>query len=255
MATTGGMEIEHVKLLGQVSTIMRSLTSKDGESLSHFDKFNDGDTHASITNTSLKEMLTENHTVVANKGKIKGHLPLEHIFGFCKTFEEITENLGFNLILKTNDLQIIVFTTIATDINETTNSLYLFVPIIIPNTETQIMFNESIKNSYTITYDSWYTVRKLSIDGNELQVDIGSAQQVIGPEKLIASFQTADRIAAPNRNNTVLIFDEVTFRKYFCEIDGYRYPTDADLRNFPENDNLDQYKDLKFFEKNLLEKN
>ena len=34
VATTGGMEIEHVKFLGQVSTIMRALTSKDGDLLS-----------------------------------------------------------------------------------------------------------------------------------------------------------------------------------------------------------------------------
>ena len=34
MATTKGMEIEHVKFLGQVSTIMISLTSKDGDLLS-----------------------------------------------------------------------------------------------------------------------------------------------------------------------------------------------------------------------------
>ena len=39
--TTGGMELENIKFLGQVSTIMRCLTSKDGDLLSHFDKFND----------------------------------------------------------------------------------------------------------------------------------------------------------------------------------------------------------------------
>ena len=35
--TTGGMELENIKFLGQVSTIMRALTSKDGDLLSHFD--------------------------------------------------------------------------------------------------------------------------------------------------------------------------------------------------------------------------
>ena len=44
------------------------------------------------------------------------------------------------------------------------------------------MFNESIKNNYTTTYESWYTERKLSTDGNELQVDIGSAQHVNSPK-------------------------------------------------------------------------
>ena len=101
------------------------------------------------------------------------------------------------------------------------------------------MFNESIKNNYTITYDSWYAERKLSTDGNELQVHIGSTQHVNSPKYLIAAFQTADRIAAPNKDNNIAIFDKVNVRKYFCEINGYRYPKDAVLTNFHENDYLD----------------
>ena len=34
ISTTGGMEREHVKFLGLVSTVMRALTSKDGDLLS-----------------------------------------------------------------------------------------------------------------------------------------------------------------------------------------------------------------------------
>ena len=41
-------------------------------------------------------------------------------------------------------------------------------------------------------------------------------------------------------------------RKYFCEIDGYRYPKDAVLTSFPENDYLDQYRDLKLFNKEYV---
>ena len=41
LSTTGGMEIEHVNFLGQASTFMRALTSKDGDLLSYFDKIND----------------------------------------------------------------------------------------------------------------------------------------------------------------------------------------------------------------------
>ena len=44
------------------------------------------------------------------------------------------------------------------------------------------MFNESILNNYTITYDSWYTKPKISTDGNELQVDIDSAQLINSPK-------------------------------------------------------------------------
>ena len=109
----------------------------------------------------------------------------------------------------------IIFTTLGNDINETINSLYLYVPAIILNTETQVMFNQSIKNNYTITYDSWYTERKLSTNGNELQVDIGSAQHVNSPKYLISAFQTANRIATPNKTNNIAIFDNVKVKKYF----------------------------------------
>ena len=245
--TTGGMEIENIKFLGQVSTIMRSLTSKDGDLLSHFDKFNDGDTNASINNTSLKQMLIDNHTEPVNRGKIKGQLLLEDIFGFCKTFKKITKNLGFHITLKTNDLQNIIFTTLANDINVTINSLYLFVPIITPNTETQVLFNESIKNKYTLTFDSWYTERKIVTDGGEFQVDIASSQSTNSPKYLIAAHQTEARVGTANKVNNIAIFDHVDVTKYFVEIDGFGYPKESVITNFTENDYLDQYRDLKSF--------
>ena len=83
LATTGGMENEQAKFLGQVSTIIRALTIKKIDLLSFFDIYDE--TEAGNNNTSLKQMLIKDHTD-ANKGKIKGKLPLEHIFGFCKTF-------------------------------------------------------------------------------------------------------------------------------------------------------------------------
>ena len=42
------------------------------------------------------------------------------------------------------------------------------------------------------------------------------------------------------------------FKKYFCEIDGYRYPKDAALANFLENDYPDQFRDLKLFYKDYI---
>ena len=99
---------------------MRALTSKDGDLLSHFNNFNE--TQNGSNNTLLKQMLFNNHTE-ANRGKIKGHLPLEHIFGFCKTFKKITKNLGFHLTFRTNDLQDILFTTLGDDIIVPINSL------------------------------------------------------------------------------------------------------------------------------------
>ena len=102
ISPTGGVQIELVKFLGQVSNIMGALTSKDGDLLSHFD--NTDEIEDGSKNTSLKQMLINNHTE-AERGKIKGHLPLEHMFGFCKTFKKIIKNLGFHLTFRSNDLQ------------------------------------------------------------------------------------------------------------------------------------------------------
>ena len=236
LSTTGGMDFEDIQYVGQVFTIMRLLTSKDNDLSSCFDKNGE----AVINNDNpLKQILINNHAVDANKGKIKGHLALEHIFGFCKTFKKITKNLGFHLKFKMNDLQDIIFTTLANDINVTINSLYLFVPILIPNTQTQVMFNEVIMNNYTITFDSWYTEHKISNDGRELQVDIGSAQHINSPKYLISAFQTNARTTA-GKNINPAIFDSNHVTKYFVEIDGVRYPKDGVLIKFEENSYLDQ---------------
>ena len=68
---------------------MRTLRSKDGDLLSHFDKideFRDG-----VENTSLHYHFINNHGEPANKGKTKSQLPLEHKFGFCQTFKKLTK--------------------------------------------------------------------------------------------------------------------------------------------------------------------
>ena len=149
ISPTEGMEIEQVKFLGQVSTIIRALTSKDRDWLSHF--HNIDETQTGSNNTSFKQRLTNNHTE-ANRGKTKGHLPLEHIFVFSKTFEKITKNLGFHLSFRTNDLQDILFTKLGYDFSVPISSFHLYVPVLIPITETQPTFNESIKNNYTIVH-------------------------------------------------------------------------------------------------------
>ena len=213
------MDLEDIKYVGQVSTIMRLLTSKDSDLSSFFDK--DGESVINNDNP-LKKILFNNHAQEVNKGKIKGHLALEHIFGFCSSFKKITKNLGFHLKFKMNDLQDIIFTTIADDINVTINSLYLFVPKLIPSTSTQVMFNEAIMNNYTITFHSWYTERKISNDGRELQVDIGSAQHFNSPKYLISAFQTLAR-TTPNKPSNPAMFDHNNVTKYFVEIDGVRY--------------------------------
>ena len=48
LATTSGSDLEHNKFVGQISTIMRYLTSKDEDLLSQFDKINEAEIAAEI---------------------------------------------------------------------------------------------------------------------------------------------------------------------------------------------------------------
>ena len=84
---------------------MRVISNKDGDLLSQFGNINEIDTpvlgrHANlqpqIRDKLRQKRLTDNHTD-ANKAKNKGFLFLDEIFGFCKTFKEVTKKLRFHL--------------------------------------------------------------------------------------------------------------------------------------------------------------
>ena len=79
MSTTIGSDIEINKFCGQVSTVMRVITNKDGGLLSQFDKFNGNDFPVlerlaylppQIRSTPHQKVLLNNHTY-ANKGQNK----------------------------------------------------------------------------------------------------------------------------------------------------------------------------------------
>ena len=107
-------------------------------------------------------------------------------------------------------------------------------------------------NNYTITFDSWYTERKISNDGREFQVDIGTAQKINSPKYSIGVLRTNAR-RTPNKANNPSAFDTNHVTKYFVEIDGVRYPKDGVLTNFGGNSYLDQYRDLKLFYKEYVD--
>ena len=194
-----------------------------------------------------QRMLIENH-IDPNKGKIKGYLNLEQIFGFCKTFKKVTKNLGFHLMFKTNNLRDIIYASMADDTNMTNNSLYLCIPNLIPSVETQLMFNEATQNNYKIYFDEWYTERRLTSD-LVVQHDIGSAQNVNSPKYLIGAHQTQLRTTTPDKKINIAKFDNLDFRKFHVEIDSIRYPRDRVLINYEKNDYIQQYKDSIFFQR------
>ena len=70
LATTSESNLEHNKFVGQISTILRVLTSKDGDFLSQFDNIIEEVSADNIKSTSLTKLLVNNHAD-ANKGKNK----------------------------------------------------------------------------------------------------------------------------------------------------------------------------------------
>ena len=68
-SNTSGSDTEHNENVGQVSTLMRALRSKDVDLFSRFDQIDES--QAKIQNTSLKHLFIKNHDVAAKKLKIK----------------------------------------------------------------------------------------------------------------------------------------------------------------------------------------
>ena len=109
------------------------------------------------------------------------------------------------------------------------------------------MFNDSIKNSFTLSFDSWSTDRITVNTLLEYQVDVGNAQNINCPKYLIVADQTEGRIGVPNKANNVAVFDNLNVRKYHVDIDSVRYPRDGVSIDYASNDYVDQYRDLKLF--------
>ena len=74
---------------------MKVISINDGDLLSQFDQINENDIAVrerivclppQIKDTPHQKMLINSHTD-ANKGKVKGYIYLEDIYGFCKTFK------------------------------------------------------------------------------------------------------------------------------------------------------------------------
>ena len=259
LGTTNSRDIEINKFCGQVSTIMRAISNKDGDLLSQFDNINENDIPKlerladlppQIRSTPHQKMLINNH-IDANRGKYKGYLCLEDIFGFCKTLKKVTKNLGFHLTCKTNDLQNIIYSSMADDIDVTINNLYLYVPNIIQSVENQVMFNEATQNNYKITFDEGYTERRVTSD-TITQLDIGSSQNVQSLKHLTSAQQTRIRADTANKNYNKALFDNLNLQKYYDEIDSVRYPRESVLVYYEQNDYFEQYKELKLFFKEYI---
>ena len=91
----------------------------------------------------------------------------------------------------------------------------MFVLIFIPSAETQAMFNELIKNTFTPSFGSWYTDKHFVNDGSEFQNDIGSTPNINSPNYLIAPHQSQVRTGVLNKASDIAVLDSLDVRKYF----------------------------------------
>ena len=98
------------------------------------------------------------------------------------------------------------------DINVTINGLNLYIPNLIPSGETQLLFNEATQNNYKISFDEWYTERRI-LSVLLVQHVIGSAQSVKSPKKLKSAHQTSLRSTTPDEKINIAIFDNLDLQK------------------------------------------
>ena len=127
-----------------------------------------------------------------------------------------------------------------------------YVPIFIPNAETQIIFIDSVIYSFTLSLDFWKTNRKTVDTQLEYHFDIGIVQSIKSPKHLIKTHQSELRIGASNKANNIAVFDYLNVRKYHVDIDGARSPTDGFSIDNASNDHHDQYRDLDLFYKEYV---
>ena len=114
----------------------------------------------------------------------------------------------------------------ADEVNVTIIVLYLYVPNLLPMVETQVRFNEATQNNYKISFDEWYTERRV-ISDTIIQLDIDTSQHVNSPKFLIGAHQTRTRADTANKNINNATFDKLNLQNYYVEIDSVRCPRDC----------------------------
>ena len=111
-------------------------------------------------------------------------------------------------------MQNIIYSAMADGIIVTINNLHLYVPNLIPNVDTQVMFNKATQNNQNITFDEWYTERRVKSD-TITQLGIGTSQHVNSPKDLIGAHQTRTRADTANQNNNIAIFDNLNLQNKY----------------------------------------
>ena len=104
------------------------------------------------------------------------------------------------------------------DINITIGKVHLNIPTFIPDNETQLMLNESIKNNFSLEFDSWTTAKKTVKTGSDFQLNKESSSNINSPKNLIAVRQTEDRSRLANNVNVFAVCDHVDVKKILSNL-------------------------------------
>ena len=88
-----------------------------------------------------------------------------------------------------------VYTTLpqATTNSVTFDNLRLFVLNFVPRPDTQVFFDEYVKNRFTLSFASWTTDRRINSTGSEYQFDIELSVKINSLKFLLAAHQTSAR--------------------------------------------------------------
>ena len=119
--------------------------------------------------------------------------------------------------------------------------LLFFVLKLNSNASTQILFKDSIENSFTLSFDSWSIDRKTIDTQLKYQVDIDSAQNINCPKYLVVH-QIVARKGVPNKAKNFAVFENLDIKKYHIVINGVKYPRDSIFMFSSSNDYVDQYR-------------
>ena len=168
---------------------------------------------------------------------------------------KIIKELEFELELRTSTKKQNIFYTLFDEIvNVTISSLSLHIPTFLPSSEIHMIIEDAYQKTFTLSFESLTKDRKPSTTGKQFQLDIQSSSVVNAPLFFIAAHQKTERIDPAelaknlwNKRFKMAIFDNVSFKKYFAEIDGIIYPKGPNNFIDTENFYLNQYRDLKFF--------
>ena len=140
-----------------------------------------------------------------------------------------------------------MYATLAKDITVTIDKFHLYVPLLILDFETQLIRNESIKNSFSFSVDSWLKDRRFIGTELEYLVVLGSSQNINSHKYLLVVHQLAPRKGVPNKGNNIAVFNNIDVGRFFVGIVRIRHPRYSVSFNYAANDYLDQCKDLSMF--------